>query len=209
MRCRDLPLADSTISQYGEYSHDERFCYTVTGVAIVRELIFAEGGDGEMLSMPFGSLASLDTHPAWNTLRMLDDKPFFASIMEFNECGISVYEDSRGFWYLGIGGCGYDFYEAHWMRLYRMRGIHWHSTLKRWKSELVRRVSSYVKMCAENLGDIPWSNRREPIENVVDAILDPKAIEDCMFKLVRICRLWHATPKLKSIMLGEHAIGRN
>lgn len=27
---------------------------------------------------------------------------------------------------IGIDGAGYDFYKAHWLPLYKARGLHWH-----------------------------------------------------------------------------------
>lgn len=36
-----------------------------------------------------------------------------------------IYEDGELF-ALGIDGAGYDFYEAHWIPLYGLRGFQWH-----------------------------------------------------------------------------------
>lgn len=35
------------------------------------------------------------------------------------------YSDEFGYFF-GIDGAGYDFYEAHWIPLYKARGLHWH-----------------------------------------------------------------------------------
>jgi len=42
------------------------------------------------------------------------------------ECGFIVYETDEIGVYLGVNGAGYDFYEAHWLPLYRARGLKWH-----------------------------------------------------------------------------------
>ena len=42
------------------------------------------------------------------------------------ECGFIVYETDEIGVYLGVNGAGYDFYEAHWLPLYRARGLRWH-----------------------------------------------------------------------------------
>jgi len=38
----------------------------------------------------------------------------------YAECGIFVYRTDEIGVYLGINGAGYDFYEAHWLPLYRL-----------------------------------------------------------------------------------------
>lgn len=44
------------------------------------------------------------------------------------ECGFRIFEDSEtGDIYLGIDGAGYNFYEAHWIPLYKARGLQWHN----------------------------------------------------------------------------------
>jgi len=45
----------------------------------------------------------------------------------YEKCGIIVYYTDEIGVYLGINGAGYDFYEAHWLPLYRLRGLKWHS----------------------------------------------------------------------------------
>lgn len=41
-------------------------------------------------------------------------------------CGFRIYEQEDYDYIFGIDGCGYDFYEAHWIPLYKARGLHWH-----------------------------------------------------------------------------------
>jgi len=42
------------------------------------------------------------------------------------ECGVIVYYTDEIGPYIGINGAGYDFYKAHWIKLYRLRGLKWH-----------------------------------------------------------------------------------
>ena len=42
-----------------------------------------------------------------------------------SELGFRIFEIEEGF-LLGIDGAGYDFYEAHWIPLYKARGLQWH-----------------------------------------------------------------------------------
>ena len=43
-----------------------------------------------------------------------------------SECGFRIYEHEEFGYFFGIDGAGYDFYEAHWVPLYRARGLQWH-----------------------------------------------------------------------------------
>lgn len=42
------------------------------------------------------------------------------------DCGFRIYEQEDFGHVFGIDGAGYDFYEAHWIPLYKARGLHWH-----------------------------------------------------------------------------------
>jgi len=41
-------------------------------------------------------------------------------------CGLCVFEQEDFGYIFGIDGCGYDFYEDHWIPLYKERGLSWH-----------------------------------------------------------------------------------
>lgn len=43
-------------------------------------------------------------------------------------CGFRIYESEEFGYFLGIDGAGYDFYESHWIPLYKARGLRWHKT---------------------------------------------------------------------------------
>ena len=42
------------------------------------------------------------------------------------DCGFRIYEQENYGYIFGIDGAGYDFYEAHWIPLYKARGLQWH-----------------------------------------------------------------------------------
>ena len=42
------------------------------------------------------------------------------------ECGFRIYEQEDFGYLFGIDGAGYSFMEAHWIPLYKARGLHWH-----------------------------------------------------------------------------------
>ena len=49
------------------------------------------------------------------------------NLKEVSECGFRIFEDETdGTLYIGIDGCGYNFYNAHWIPLYKARGLKWH-----------------------------------------------------------------------------------
>ena len=43
-----------------------------------------------------------------------------------SQCGFRIYEHEEYGYFFGIDGAGYDFYEAHWIPLYKARGLQWH-----------------------------------------------------------------------------------
>lgn len=43
-----------------------------------------------------------------------------------SECGFRVFKSDDFGYFFGIDGAGYSFYEAHWVPLYRARGLQWH-----------------------------------------------------------------------------------
>ena len=45
-----------------------------------------------------------------------------------SECGFRIYESYEFGYFFGIDGAGYDFYESHWIPLYKARGLQWHKT---------------------------------------------------------------------------------
>jgi len=72
------------------------------------------------------------------------------------DLGFMVYESDETGIILGIDGAGYDFYDAHWVPLYRARGFRWHvsdevaATPKRVsKRKATRKVSGKRKPAAK------------------------------------------------------------
>jgi len=43
-------------------------------------------------------------------------------------CDVIVYYTEEIGYYIGFNGAGYDFYDAHWIPLYILRGLKWHET---------------------------------------------------------------------------------
>lgn len=72
-----------------------------------------------------------DYLPMWNTMWAFNDfcDNYWlenGGLQIMADCGFRIYEQ-EDYWYIfGIDGCGYDFYEAHWIPLYKARGLRWH-----------------------------------------------------------------------------------
>lgn len=68
--------------------------------------------------------------PMWNTMWAFND-PCDQDWVEDNlytlaACGFRIYESEDFGYIFGIDGAGYDFYEDHWIPLYKARGLQWH-----------------------------------------------------------------------------------
>lgn len=73
-----------------------------------------------------------DVLPMWGTMWTFEkfiDKNWAREHLEsIASCGFRIYESDELGIILGIDGAGYDFYEAHWIPLYKCRGLRWHDT---------------------------------------------------------------------------------
>ena len=71
-----------------------------------------------------------DVLPMWGTMWALndrcDDDWLENNLQAVADCGFRIYESEDYGYLIGIDGAGYDFYEAHWIPLYKARGLHWH-----------------------------------------------------------------------------------
>lgn len=68
--------------------------------------------------------------PMWGTMWSfgtgLDDDWARNNLEVMSELGFKIYESDELGVFFGIDGAGYDFYEAHWNKLYLARGLRWH-----------------------------------------------------------------------------------
>lgn len=67
--------------------------------------------------------------PMWSTLFLINDDVILSRVKEdlqaVKELGFLIYIDDEDRLYLGINGCGYDFYAEHWIPLYEWLGLSW------------------------------------------------------------------------------------
>lgn len=70
--------------------------------------------------------------PMWSTLwtfKNSSDERWVRENLEIvAECGFRIFEDQKeSKIYIGIDGAGYNFYDTHWIPLYKRRGLMWHN----------------------------------------------------------------------------------
>ncbi len=56
----------------------------------------------------------------------LDSEWAYEHLQDMADCGFRIYECDELGLVFGIDGAGYDFYESHWIPLYKARGLQWH-----------------------------------------------------------------------------------
>ena len=69
-----------------------------------------------------------------------------------------MYESGEFGYFFGIDGAGYDFYECHWIPLYKARGLQWHDEMTESGSYVIdeyRRSELYAGLLSYIVNDIP------------------------------------------------------
>jgi hypothetical protein len=89
--------------------------------------------DDEIVEITPTTAAEYDSFlPMWGTMwsfessmdnEWLDDEK---NLQAMADCGFRIYMQENYGYIFGIDGAGYDFYEAHWIPLYKARGLMWH-----------------------------------------------------------------------------------
>lgn len=81
--------------------------------------------------------------PMWGWLWQFDDSCDDYWLEEkdgiriMSDCGFRIYEHDEWGYFFGIDGCGYDFYEDHWIPAYKKRGLQWHDPATELTEEVV------------------------------------------------------------------------
>ena len=74
-----------------------------------------------------------DFLPMWGTMWMFGDSADQHWIEDegnmalMADAGFRIYDANELGYIFGIDGAGYNFYEAHWIPLYKKRGLKWHT----------------------------------------------------------------------------------
>lgn len=96
---------------------------------------FDDDSETKTVSENYVEVMREDTLPMWCTLwsfgEQIDEEwargTFCEShLQEMADLGFRLYETEDFGLVFGIDGAGYDFYEAHWIPLYKARGLKWH-----------------------------------------------------------------------------------
>ena len=69
--------------------------------------------------------------PAWGTmwtLNTFDSQWVEENLETVARCGFRIFESEELGIFIGIDGAGYDFFDEHWIPLYKARGLKWHDT---------------------------------------------------------------------------------
>ena len=115
-----------TLEHRGEITNydEESGLYTVeldTGkvVEVEEDDFEVEPDDGSMYGLPmWGTM--------WSFGESIDDWWIEnGSLRAMADCGFRVYEQEDFGYIFGIDGAGYNFYESHWIPLYKARGLRW------------------------------------------------------------------------------------
>ena len=90
-----------------------------------------------------------DMLPMWGTMWQFGDAcdehwlEDYENRRIMSECGFRIYEHEEWGFFFGIDGAGYDFYDAHWIPLYKARGLKWHDEAAEKEYQMLKR--GYVK----------------------------------------------------------------
>ena len=97
------------------------------------EIITVELDSGETVKTDRDDLSREDDEyfPMWGTMWAFgsfeqdkcEDIDFLTQLANI---GFRIYLSEDYGYVIGIDGAGYDFYEAHWIPLYKLLGLHWH-----------------------------------------------------------------------------------
>ena len=119
---------------------DRVYCYhhneygEIVGYDEDTELYTVELDSGEEIQIIEGNMEVEydDGLPMWGTMWSFGDScddwwlEEDEGIRIMSNCGFRIYEHEEFGYFFGIDGAGYDFYEAHWIPLYKARGLKWH-----------------------------------------------------------------------------------
>ena len=90
--------------------------------------------DGEEVTADFYDVSREDDSffPMWGWMWQFDDSAdtwwIENNLDVMADCGFRIYESEEFGYFFGIDGAGYDFYGAHWIPLYKARGLQWHNS---------------------------------------------------------------------------------
>lgn len=99
------------------------------------EVVKVELDNGEEVETQREDLSREDDtyFPMWGTMWQFGDScdDYWLEndngLNEMAKCGFRIYESEEFGYFFGIDGAGYNFYDEHWLPLYKARGLQWHN----------------------------------------------------------------------------------
>ena len=94
-----------------------------------------DSGEKKMFEQSDIEVIIRDPFPMWGTMWALSDptdiewangEHLGPHLQEVADCGFRIYESEDFGILLGVDGAGYNFYDEHWIPLYKARGLQWH-----------------------------------------------------------------------------------
>lgn len=112
-----------------------------------------------------------DTYlPMWGTMWSFGDSADDWWLEEGNgieimsECGFRIYESDEFGYFFGIDGAGYNFYDAHWIPLYKARGLQWHDPVAEQEYQMLSKGYKKEKLGANTY----WMDKNN---NVIEEVI--------------------------------------
>lgn len=108
--------------------------------------------------------------PMWGTMWSFGDSADDWWLEERNgieimsECGFRIYESDEFGYFFGIDGAGYSFYDAHWIPLYKARGLQWHDPVAEQEYQMLSKGYKKEKLGANTY----WMDKNN---NVIEEVI--------------------------------------
>lgn len=81
-----------------------------------------------------------------------------------SERGFRIYESDKFGYFFGIDGAGYNFYDAHWIPLYKARGLQWHDPVAEQEYQMLSKGYKKEKLGANTY----WMDKNN---NVIEEVI--------------------------------------
>lgn len=120
-----------TSFKYEGYGEIESRADKIMGM--YRYIVFEDGEDGVFIMQSSMLDSTRDNYlPMWSTMWTFNDSidnewlEKDDNLGKMADCGFRIYKQEDLGYIFGIDGAGYDFYQKHWIPLYKARGLKWH-----------------------------------------------------------------------------------
>lgn len=129
-----------------------------------REVTLPSVGDDEV------EIERLELLPMWGTMWSFGDSADDWWLEEddgieiMSECGFRIYESDEFGYFFGIDGAGYSFYDAHWIPLYKARGLQWHDPVAEQEYQMLSKGYKKEKLGANTY----WMDKNN---NVIEEVI--------------------------------------